>query len=189
MAIEVRIPKEITEYKEKILFGLNIRQLLCFSAAIVLGTGSYYLISKYLGTEVASYVVIFEVLPIFALGFFKKDGFNFERYVALILRHKLGRSRRNYVTELYITRLLEGSEVEKNAKPTKKKKKPKRNREKRESEAGNIFFEQTKAKRKAKSKTIKRSIKAARKEYQIAKRQIKKGIEKKEVTTNSSTID
>ena len=28
MLIEVRIPKEIKEYKEKIIFGLNLRQLI-----------------------------------------------------------------------------------------------------------------------------------------------------------------
>ena len=28
MSIEVRIPKEIKEYKEKIIFGLNLRQLI-----------------------------------------------------------------------------------------------------------------------------------------------------------------
>ena len=32
--IEIKIPKEITEYKEKILFGLTIRQCVCAVAAL-----------------------------------------------------------------------------------------------------------------------------------------------------------
>ena len=34
ISLEVRVPKEITEYKEKILFGLSIRQLFSFIFAI-----------------------------------------------------------------------------------------------------------------------------------------------------------
>lgn len=37
MAISVPIPKEITEYEEKIMFGLSLRKLVCFSSAVVLG--------------------------------------------------------------------------------------------------------------------------------------------------------
>ena len=41
MSVEVRIPKEITEYQEKIMFGLSVRQLVCSLIAIVISVPSY----------------------------------------------------------------------------------------------------------------------------------------------------
>lgn len=174
MSIEVRIPKEIMEYKEKILFGLTIRQLLCFAAAIALGTGSYLLLKMYIGKEVASYVVIFEVIPIFALGFFRKNGFTFEKYVKLMLRHKLGRNRRKYQPELNLDILIvkEGKDAKKSISNRKGK---------RDTEQS--YVEITKADRKAKSKAVKRKIAEARKEYRRAIKEIKKGTSKTESTS------
>ena len=42
ISIEVRVPKEINEYKEKILFGLSIRQLFSFIIAF-----SFQKLNKY----------------------------------------------------------------------------------------------------------------------------------------------
>lgn len=53
MAISVPIPKEITEYEEKIMFGLSLRKLVCFSSAVVLGVGTYFLCTKVLGLTIA----------------------------------------------------------------------------------------------------------------------------------------
>lgn len=183
MSIEVRIPKEITEYKEKILFGLTIRQLLCFALAIILGIGSYLLLKIYVGKEIASYVVIIEVLPIFATGFFKKNGFTFEQYVRLILRHKLGRTKRKYQTELNLDILKQKVEEGKNVKKSISKKKGIRDTEQ------SYYFEITKADRKAKSKAVKRKIKEARKEFYRAIKETKKGTSKAKSTSERATIN
>lgn len=92
MSIEVRIPKEITEYKEKILFGLSIRQLICFSSAILLCVGTYILLVNFLGLskDIVSYIVIIEAMPLLAAGFIKKNGLTFEKYAKLFLKHKFG---------------------------------------------------------------------------------------------------
>ena len=81
--IEVRIPKEITEYKEKIIFGLSIRQIICFSIAIVFAIVTWIFLLPILGEDITSYIVIFEVLPCFAIGFIRINGFNFEKYAKL----------------------------------------------------------------------------------------------------------
>lgn len=64
MAISVPIPKEITEYEEKIMFGLSLRKLVCFSSAVVLGVGTYFLCTKVLGLtmDTASYIIIAEAM-------------------------------------------------------------------------------------------------------------------------------
>ncbi|GIP52977.1 PrgI family protein [Paenibacillus vini] len=192
MAIEVRIPKEITEYKEKILFGLSIRQLICFSLAIVLSIGSYLLLTKvfYLSMDAASYVIIIESIPLMAIGFVRKNGFPFEKYFALFLRHKTGRNKLLYRPELLIDQIPDPNKAsERTSKyawifekeegagsggPKPNRKEQKRSRVVRESEV----FTVTKAGRKAKSKAAIRKIKKARQDYRAAKRRIAKETKK-----------
>ena len=127
ISIEVRVPKEINEYKEKILFGLSIRQLFSFAIALVLGFTSYYIVSKIFGKEAASYAVILITMPIFAFGFFKKDGFSFEKYIVIIIKQKLGTSKRVYKTNLSINSLerKEGEKIGNKNTYRKKKRKDK----------------------------------------------------------------
>ncbi|NLD48091.1 MAG: PrgI family protein [Clostridiaceae bacterium] len=165
MSIEVRVPKEITEYKEKILFGLTIRQLLCFASAIILGLASYFIASRYWSTEIAGYVVILEVIPIFATGFFKKNGFTFEQYVKLILRHKLGQNKRKYQTELSLNRLKQNKEEVKNAKKSTSKK---------ITDTEQPCFGSSEYERKRKLQAAMRSVEFAQKEFTRVKQEAKK---------------
>ena len=75
MSIEVRIPKEIKEYKEKIIFGLNLRQLISVFVGGIICLSTYFLIKPIVGTDLASdihdlfifKIVIFLFLFYFAL--------------------------------------------------------------------------------------------------------------------------
>lgn len=203
MAIEVRIPKEITEYKEKILFGLSIRQLICFSAAIVLSIGSYMLLTKvfYLSMDAASYVIIIESIPLMAIGFVKKNGFPFEKYFALFLRHRIGRNKLLYRTELLIDKITDPNKeserkskyawiFEKEEGAVSGQSKPNRREQKlnktiRECE----IFTVTKAGRKAKSKAAIRKIKKARQDYRAAKRRLKKEAKERSRSEIGSTAN
>lgn len=114
MSIEVRIPKEITEYKEKIIFGLSLRQLIFFVLAILVSGGSYFLLTMVFNwdKDLVGYIVIFEVFPLLALGFVRKNGFPFEKYAALIIRHKTGIHKRPYKTSLHIDNLKDNNQKE-----------------------------------------------------------------------------
>jgi len=101
MSIEVRIPKEIKEYKEKIIFGLSFRQLISVFVGGVICLGTYFLIKPIVGTDLASDIIIFEALPIFAFGFIKVRSFNFETYAKIFIKHKLGKSKRTYENKIY----------------------------------------------------------------------------------------
>jgi len=187
--IEIRIPKEITEYKEKILFGLSIRQLLCFSVAITSGVGTYYFTSKLFNEDVASYVVILEVMPIFAIGFIKKNGFPFEKYVALMFRHKFGKNRREYATHLLIDDILTERDYAKPVKKWRGEKDVSTIPEKKQAADKNIrectVFEITAKSRKRKRKEAIREIKAARKEYRKEKQAANQATEKGSSTSDS----
>lgn len=168
ISLEVRVPKEITEYKEKILFGLSIRQLFSFIIALLIGFSAYFIFFKFFGKDVASYVVILITMPIFGFGFFRKDGFPFEKYIFIILRQKLGNNKRIYKTDINI-RKTEGKEGEIiGAKKTWKSKR-------RQGKEGEIkVFEIRKKDAKRKSKEVKRKVKTARKQYKRTKQRIEK---------------
>jgi len=115
MSIEVRIPKEIKEYKEKIIFGLSFRQLISVFVGGVICLGTYFLIKPIVGTDLASDIIIFEALPIFAFGFIKVRSFNFETYAKIFLKHKLTNNKRTYENKIYRENLRE-DENKKSAK-------------------------------------------------------------------------
>jgi len=191
MAIEVRIPKEITEYKEKIIFGLSIRQLICFTFAITIGVGTYIFVTKLSNADIASYVVIVEVMPIFAIGFVRKNGFTFEKYAAMMFRHKLGRNRRWYSTNLLIDEISSENDDARSAKKRRGEKNVWNISKKKYSADKNIrectVFEVTAKSRKRKSKEALREIKAARKEYRTEKQAVEKAAKKSCSTPDSTT--
>lgn len=98
--IEIKIPKEITEYKEKFLFGLTVRQ--CVSVAVALGVAiPLYIFGKdFLGADIAGWLVLMVVVPVFGFGFLKYNGMTFERLVAVIYRQKFTEPQKRKYTEL-----------------------------------------------------------------------------------------
>ena len=157
MSIEVRIPKEIKEYKEKIIFGLNLRQLISVFIGGVICLGTFFLIKPIVGVDLASDIIIIEAIPIFAFGFIKVRSFNFETYAKIFIKHKLGKNKRTYENKLYLVNLKE--EI-KNRDYTKK--------EVRKVEAGTISGENEKTRtigRNEKNKITRERIKRAKKEF------------------------
>lgn len=57
-AIEVKIPKEIRQYKESIFFGLSTRQFFCSLAALFIAAGIYLGLGRFIGRETASWLCI-----------------------------------------------------------------------------------------------------------------------------------
>lgn len=105
MSIEVRIPKEIKEYKEKIIFGLNLRQLISVLVGGIICLSTFFLIKPIVGVDLASDIIAIEAIPIFAFGFIKVRSFNFETYAKIFLKHKLGKNKRTYENKLYMINL------------------------------------------------------------------------------------
>lgn len=166
MSVEVRIPKEITEYQEKIMFGLSIRQLVCTVIAIVISVPSYIFLMNKIGQELTGYIVMIEIVPFIAIGYLKPKGLNFEKVLVMFLKHQFGKSRRNYKTVVQVD-LLEGG----NENDIKKKSNKKPIRRKVEEEREYKGFEPSQKDRERKFKEIKKQIKGAKRDF----RQRKKG--------------
>lgn len=127
--IEIRIPKEIKEFKEKLFFGMTIRQLIATVVAIGINVPLYIKGKEYLGEDLTSWLVIIIALPISLLGFFKYNEMPFERFLKVMLEFQLILpQKRPYKTENLYELLLNTDE-----EGTVKKKKEKEYKVKRKS--------------------------------------------------------
>ena len=86
--IEIKIPKEIMDYKEKFLFGLTVRQLVSAVVALAICVPLFIFGKDYLGEDLVGWIIILVAIPVFAFGFFRYDGMPFEKFLALIYRQK-----------------------------------------------------------------------------------------------------
>ena len=86
--IEVKVPKEIKNYKEKIFFNLSIRQ------SISLVIGLLFLVPFFLYTvfelkwdsDLVGWLAIILGIPLFSIGFFNFRGMSMEKFVFQIVR-------------------------------------------------------------------------------------------------------
>ena len=98
--IEVKIPKEIRQYKESIFFGLSARQFFCTILAVVIAAGVYLLLGPVIGRETASWLCIVLAAPAAMAGFFSYNGMNFEQFLwAVIKSEVLYAGERRYIAE------------------------------------------------------------------------------------------
>ncbi len=79
--MEIKINKEIRDYKENIFFGLSLRQFICSILAIVTAVAVYFLLKDLLGEETVSWLCIVVAAPIAAIGFFQYNGMNAEQFL------------------------------------------------------------------------------------------------------------
>ena len=97
--IVVRIPKEIKEYKEKLILGLNVRQLASSIVALGVVVPFYIFGRKYVNDEIISWLSIIIALPVVGFGFFKYNGMTFEQFALAFIRFEfLLPAKRKYKT-------------------------------------------------------------------------------------------
>ena len=177
MSIEVRVPEEIADYKESIVAGLSIRQLVCSGIALMCGVPTFF-IFKNINMDFATYATMAVVVPAFCVGFIKKGGYNFETYAKIRLTSFLSRSKRGYETNPDENSLpIETEKYRAEIQQQIKEELQKQNTENTVKKRGvNIDFFRQKAKSKG---SFKRTAKA---EYDLAEIS-KKGAERKRKST------
>lgn len=125
--IEIRIPKEIRTYKEKLFFGLNLRQLICTLIAIIINVPLYWFGKDYVGADTASWIVIFIAMPLFMIGYFNYNGMTFEQFIKSVIQHEIiYPQKRKYVTVNMFELLTNVKEKEEKARAVIFKKREKR---------------------------------------------------------------
>ena len=87
--MDIKINSEIRDYTESVFFGLSLRQFFFSVCAVLIAVGFYLLLKPYLGLETLSWVCILAASPFAALGFFKYNGLNAEKFLWVIIKFTL----------------------------------------------------------------------------------------------------
>lgn len=174
LALSTHIPKEITDYKERIVGDFSGRQLISLASIIGLLGGSYFLLVHllHLSMDVYPYIAALLCAPAFALGFYRKNNMPFEQYLKLLWRFYFEKNEFCWIAEQDFDMSLipesKESEDTSHASKTKKKKSDKNVQE--------VRLPKKKGSKTAR-KEVQRGIKAAKAEYRAAKLAAKKEAE------------
>ena len=96
----VNVPKDLNMVKTKVALNLTKRQLICFSAAAVIGVPLYIFTRGAIGNSAAALLMIGSMLPLFFVGIYEKDGMPAEKILRNIIRTRFyWPGKRPYKTE------------------------------------------------------------------------------------------
>lgn len=102
--LSVEVQKDLNKIKPKILGQLTLRSLLSIGGALaasVLVAVWLCVILKF-DYDIAMYAIIIIAVPIWAIGFVKPFGFDFEKVAPLWIKHKLFRNKLDKKTSFLI---------------------------------------------------------------------------------------
>ena len=110
--IEIKVPKEIKDYKSKLFFGLSVRQFICTAAALGICVPLYIFGRRYFSDDVVSWVVIIIGAPLLFTGYFRYNEMNFEELAVEWIRFNFYDQRRKYEYEPIYMEVRKGYIVE-----------------------------------------------------------------------------
>ena len=76
MSLQIKVPKEIREYEQIIMFGLTFRQLIWSGIGVVVGGLSFWGLKNILGIDLASVIAVVITVPFGLMGFWRFNGMN-----------------------------------------------------------------------------------------------------------------
>ena len=78
--MEVKMNKEIQDYKESFFFGLSMRQCFFSLLAVAAATGVYLGLKDLLGTEITGWMSVLAAAPFAGCGFFTYHQMTLEQF-------------------------------------------------------------------------------------------------------------
>ncbi|MCL2587828.1 MAG: PrgI family protein [Oscillospiraceae bacterium] len=84
----VNVPKDLNKIKNKALFNLTARQLICFGVAAAIGVPTYIFTRGTIGDTAAALLMIGLMLPLFFIAMYEKDGQPAEKILRNMIRTK-----------------------------------------------------------------------------------------------------
>ena len=85
----VTVPKDLDKVKNKVVFNLTLRQVVCLAAAVAVGAPAYFLTRDAVGTSNAATAMALLMLPAFFFALYEKDGLPLEKILGNVIRVKL----------------------------------------------------------------------------------------------------
>lgn len=129
--IEIRIPKEIKNYREKLFFGLTLRQCICAGISLAICVPLYIWGHHFLPQEAISWIVVLVAVPLMLTGFFRYNDMAFEQFAMEVIHFYASPQKRVYSYEppfmelknTYLTEQLneEIAAIKESKKPFKKR--------------------------------------------------------------------
>ena len=119
----ISVPKDLTKVKNKVVFGLTKRQLLCFLLAVFLGVPVYFWIKRITTPNIASMGMMVVMMPLFFFAMYEKNGQPLEVILHHFIQANYVRPKvRPYEVKNYYRILEEQREEEKRIVSVSKKK-------------------------------------------------------------------
>ena len=120
----VSVPKDLTKVKNKIIFNLTKRQLICFGIAAAVGVPFYFLTRAIIGSSNAATGMCLLMLPAFLFAMYEKDGLPLEKVLKNMIIVKFIRPpvRKYQMENLYEKKFIMVRKKKGGQKSVKKKK-------------------------------------------------------------------
>lgn len=117
----IEINKDIQNYKESVVLGLTVRQLLFSVLSVVAGGGIVFLTYPYVGLTTSAYIAIPVVAPIALSGFYSYNGMTFMEMMKRKMHFAFGNRALTYISEEG-EKAIQQNRVEEDTKKQKRKK-------------------------------------------------------------------
>lgn len=111
--ISVSTPKDLRKVKSKVVGNFTKRQIICFGLATLVGIPFYLMTRNTLGTDISALLMIGVTMPFFFLAMYERNGQPAEKYLALIIRHKMLPQIRPYEAENLFLQLEKREKIKK----------------------------------------------------------------------------
>lgn len=109
----ISVPRDLTKVKNKVMFNLTKRQLICFSLAALVGVPSFFLLKLIGSTSMAAMGMMVLMMPFFFLAMYEKHGQPLEVFLGHFIRANFIRPKvRPYKTDNYYSALIRQAQVE-----------------------------------------------------------------------------
>lgn len=131
--MEVKINKEIRQYKENIFFGLTMRQFVCSALACIVAVGIYFITKPiFNNTGTVSWLCMAGAVPFALLGFVGYNGMTTEKFFIAWVKSEILTPKRLVFkpNNLYLDMYRQCEKGKKKAKKSKTKQKEKNSRKK-----------------------------------------------------------
>lgn len=102
MELDENITGDLSKIKAKIVFGLTLRQIICFGLGLAISLPFFFLTRKVIGLEMAAMLVMIIASPFFILGIYEKNGLPIEWILFFFIKRVKLRSQireRKIITE------------------------------------------------------------------------------------------
>ena len=119
----VRVPRDLTNFKEKFMFGLTLRQIVSFGSALVVGLPVFFVLRHY-HEDLALYAAMILAAPFAAFGIVNKNGLPLEKFIGSYIRCRiLAPRKRRYQTQNFYQTLSDPilMQIDEDDKPAERK--------------------------------------------------------------------